>query len=51
MLAVTEVGFSAAARRIACADLPTAVTQEGGYLCEAPTRNLVAFLDGFKPSI
>ena len=46
-LKVTTAGFSAAAEAIARAGLPTAIVQEGGYLCEALPRNLVAFLAAF----
>ncbi len=46
-LKVSGRGFSAAARLIASAGLPTAIVQEGGYLCEALTRNLLAFLGAF----
>ena len=44
---VTRAGFEAAAARIAAAGLPTALVQEGGYLCEALPRNLTAFLAAF----
>ena len=44
---VTTAGFSRAARLIAAAELPTVIVQEGGYLCEALPRNLVAFLAAF----
>ncbi len=46
-LAVSREGFSAAARLIAGSGLPTAIVQEGGYLCDALPRNLVAFLGSF----
>ncbi|WP_375454067.1 histone deacetylase family protein [uncultured Methylobacterium sp.] len=46
-LAVTRGGFAAAATAIARAGLPTAIVQEGGYLCEALPHNLVAVLDAF----
>ena len=46
-LKVTRDGFSRAGERIARAALPTAIVQEGGYLCEALPHNLVAFLDAF----
>lgn len=45
-LKVTTDGFREAGALIASACLPTAFVQEGGYLCEALPRNLVAFLDG-----
>lgn len=47
VLNVSERGFSAAARLIALAGLPTVIVQEGGYLCDALPRNLVAFLEAF----
>ncbi|WP_375464846.1 histone deacetylase family protein [uncultured Methylobacterium sp.] len=46
-LTVTRAGFAAAAASIARAGLPTAIVQEGGYLCEALPHNLVTFLDAF----
>lgn len=46
-LKVTRDGFARAADLIARAGLPTAIVQEGGYLCEALPRNLVAFLGAF----
>jgi acetoin utilization deacetylase AcuC-like enzyme len=49
-LKVTTEGFARAARTIAAAGLPTALIQEGGYLCEALPRNLVAFLGAFDES-
>lgn len=45
---VTQDGFSRAAEAIARARLPTILVQEGGYLCEALPRNLVAFLGAFE---
>lgn len=47
-LTVTTPGFARAARLIAAARLPTALVQEGGYLCEALPVNLAAFLDAFE---
>ena len=44
---VTTGGFSRAAQLIAAAGLPTVLVQEGGYLCEALPRNLLAFLSAF----
>ena len=44
---VTTPGFARAARAIAAAGLPTVLGQEGGYLCEALPRNLLAFLAAF----
>jgi acetoin utilization deacetylase AcuC-like enzyme len=46
-LKVTTRGFQEAAALIADAKLPTAIVQEGGYLCLALPRNLAAFLAGF----
>ncbi|GGK24046.1 histone deacetylase family protein [Salinarimonas ramus] len=46
-LAVTTDGFARAAETIARAGLPTAIVQEGGYLCEALPRNLRAVLDAY----
>ena len=46
-LRVTRAGFAAAAERIARAGLPTALVQEGGYLCAALPENLTAFLAAF----
>jgi acetoin utilization deacetylase AcuC-like enzyme len=45
--AVTRAGFAGAAERIARAGLPTALVQEGGYLCAALPENLTAFLAAF----
>ncbi|KAA0122942.1 histone deacetylase family protein [Methylobacterium sp. P1-11] len=45
--AVTRAGFVGAAERIARAGLPTALIQEGGYLCAALPENLSAFLAAF----
>jgi acetoin utilization deacetylase AcuC-like enzyme len=45
---VTSAGFAEIARRIARIGLPTALIQEGGYLCASLPRNLLAFLDGFQ---
>jgi acetoin utilization deacetylase AcuC-like enzyme len=45
---VTEDGFARAAELIAGAHLTTALVQEGGYLCEALPRNLIAFLAAFE---
>jgi acetoin utilization deacetylase AcuC-like enzyme len=47
-LKVTRDGFSRAAALIARAGLPTALVQEGGYLCPALPDNLVAFLGAFE---
>ena len=47
-LAVSTPGFGEIARRLAKLGLPTAIVQEGGYLCEALGDNLTAFLKGFE---
>jgi acetoin utilization deacetylase AcuC-like enzyme len=49
-LKVTTDGFAQAARTIAEAGLPTAIIQEGGYLCDALPRNLETFLSAFDAS-
>jgi acetoin utilization deacetylase AcuC-like enzyme len=46
-LKVTTDGFARAARMIAGAELPTAIIQEGGYLCDALPVNLAAFLEAY----
>jgi acetoin utilization deacetylase AcuC-like enzyme len=46
-LKVTTDGFARAAELIARAGHATAIVQEGGYLCDALPRNLVAFLGAF----
>ena len=45
---VTTDGFARAARLVAEAGLPTALIQEGGYLCDALPRNMAAFLGAFE---
>jgi acetoin utilization deacetylase AcuC-like enzyme len=45
---VTTDGFSRAAETIAEFGGPVLLVQEGGYLCEALPRNLVAFLGAFE---
>jgi acetoin utilization deacetylase AcuC-like enzyme len=45
---VTTAGFSRAAERIAKFAGPVLLVQEGGYLCKALPRNLVAFLAAFE---
>jgi acetoin utilization deacetylase AcuC-like enzyme len=47
-LKVTTPGFERAGGLIASAGLPTAIVQEGGYLCDALPDNLAAFLTGFE---
>ena len=46
-LKVTTDGFRRAAEAIAALRMPTALIQEGGYLCEALPRNLAAFLEAY----
>jgi acetoin utilization deacetylase AcuC-like enzyme len=45
---VTTEGFAEIARRIAALRLPTALIQEGGYLCPSLPRNLSAFLGALE---
>jgi acetoin utilization deacetylase AcuC-like enzyme len=44
---ITTQGFAEIAARIAALGLPTALVQEGGYVCPALPRNLVTFLASF----
>lgn len=44
---ITTAGFGRIGQRIAAADLPTLLVQEGGYLSDVLGDNLAAFLDGF----
>jgi acetoin utilization deacetylase AcuC-like enzyme len=46
-LSVTTPGFSRIGEAIAALRLPTVIVQEGGYLCDALSNNLTAFLAGF----
>ncbi|TIT94671.1 MAG: histone deacetylase family protein [Mesorhizobium sp.] len=46
-LSVTTPGFSRIGEAIAGLGLPTVIVQEGGYLCDALSDNLTAFLTGF----
>ncbi|MGH8286556.1 MAG: histone deacetylase family protein, partial [Steroidobacteraceae bacterium] len=46
-LKVTTQGFANAGEAIAGLRVPTAIVQEGGYLCPALPANLVAFLRQF----
>lgn len=46
-LAVTTDGFSRIGERCAAIGLPTAIIQEGGYICDGLAGNLTAFLNGF----
>jgi acetoin utilization deacetylase AcuC-like enzyme len=50
-LLVTTPGFARIAERIATLRLPTAVVQEGGYLCDALSANLSSFLTAFGAAI
>jgi acetoin utilization deacetylase AcuC-like enzyme len=45
---VTTRGFEAASRIVAAAHPTICLVQEGGYLCDALPRNLVAFLRAFE---
>ncbi len=47
-LSVTTPGFSRIGETIAGLGLPTVIVQEGGYLCDALSDNLTAFLSGFS---
>ncbi|MGN7881759.1 histone deacetylase family protein [Ensifer sp. 22460] len=46
-LSVSTPGFARIGEAIAGLGLPTAIVQEGGYLCDALSDNLTAFLTGF----
>jgi len=46
-LAVTTNGFARIAEAIAALRVPSVIVQEGGYLCEALSDNLTAFLNAF----
>ncbi|MGF0540126.1 histone deacetylase family protein [Agrobacterium sp. ES01] len=47
-LSVSTGGFSKIGERCASLGLPTAIVQEGGYLCDALGDNLTSFLNGFQ---
>jgi len=47
-LSVSTEGFGRIGARLAGLGLPTAIIQEGGYLCDALGDNLAAFLGGFE---
>jgi acetoin utilization deacetylase AcuC-like enzyme len=47
-LSVSTPGFAEIARHLAGLGLPTAIIQEGGYLCDALGDNLKSFLKGFE---
>jgi acetoin utilization deacetylase AcuC-like enzyme len=46
-LSVTTDGFTSIGERCASLGLPTAIIQEGGYVCDALADNLTAVLTGF----
>lgn len=46
-LSVSTPGFAKIGSAIASLGLPTAIVQEGGYLCDALSDNLTSFLTGF----
>jgi acetoin utilization deacetylase AcuC-like enzyme len=46
-LSVSTPGFARIGEAVATLSLPTAIVQEGGYLCDALSDNLTSFLDGF----
>ncbi|MGN7733548.1 histone deacetylase family protein [Ensifer sp. 22564] len=46
-LSVSTPGFARIGEAIAALGLPTAIVQEGGYLCDALSDNLTSFLTGF----
>jgi acetoin utilization deacetylase AcuC-like enzyme len=46
-LKVTTEGFEQVAASIAAKGWPTAIIQEGGYLCDALPTNLIRFLGSF----
>ena len=46
-LSVSTPGFSRIAEAIAALGLPAVIVQEGGYLCDALSDNLTAFLTGY----
>ena len=46
-LSVSTPGFARIGEAIAGLGLPTAIVQEGGYLCDALSDNLTSFLTGF----
>jgi len=50
-MTVSTEGFERAASLIAGFGRPTAIIQEGGYLCEALPRNLAAFLASYDAAI
>ena len=46
-LSVTTPGFARIGEAMAVLGLPTVIVQEGGYLCDALSDNLTAFLTIF----
>jgi acetoin utilization deacetylase AcuC-like enzyme len=46
-LSVSTPGFARIGEAVAALSLPTAIVQEGGYLCDALSDNLTSFLNGF----
>lgn len=46
-LSVSTPGFARIGEAVASLGLPTAIVQEGGYLCDALSDNLTSFLTGF----
>ena len=46
-LSISTPGFARIAQAIADIGLPSVIVQEGGYLCDALSNNLTAFLTGF----
>lgn len=46
-LSVSTPGFARIGEAISSLGIPTAIVQEGGYLCDALSDNLTAFLTGF----
>jgi len=47
-LSVSTPGFARIGEAIAGLGLPTAIVQEGGYLCDALSDNLTSFLSTFR---
>jgi acetoin utilization deacetylase AcuC-like enzyme len=47
-LSVTTDGFGRIGEKIGGAGLPTAIIQEGGYICDDLGGNLASFLSGFR---
>jgi acetoin utilization deacetylase AcuC-like enzyme len=49
-LAVTTPGFEQIGAALGAMQLPAAIIQEGGYICDELADNLTAFLTGFRNS-